>query len=156
DRLSFVDRLRSRARIPDRASARLGHGRAPLLAARMGFFASRGEHMTRRLALAMLACAGAMRIAAATDFSAHGYLGCRLIARADERSWADGGFGKTRFGGGGFSAGCVQADLTVTAQLTPALLALADVQYQTTDKNAFSALEAYLRYRPVSTTPFRW
>ena len=112
--------------------------------------------MKRRVALAMLACAGAMRIAAATDVSAHGYVDCRLISRAGERSFADGGFGKTRFGDGGFSAGCVQADLTVTAQLTPALLALADVQYQTTDKNAFSALEAYLRYRPVSTTPLRW
>jgi hypothetical protein len=112
--------------------------------------------MTRRIALAMLACAGATRIVAATDFSAHGYVDCRLISRASERSFADGGFGKTRFGNGGFSAACVQADLTVTAQLTPALLALADVQYQTTDKNALSALEAYLRYRPVSTTPLRW
>ena len=122
----------------------------------MGFHASRGETVKRRIALAMLACAGATRIVAATDFSAHGYVDCRLISRASERSWADGGFGKTRFGDGGFSAACVQADLTVTAQLTPALVALADVQYQTTDKNAFSALEAYLRYRPVSTTPLRW
>jgi len=110
----------------------------------------------RRVALGMLACAGAMRIAAATDFSAHGYVDCRLISRASERSFADGGLGKTRFGDGGVSAACVQADLTVTAQLTPELLALADVQYQTTDRNAFSALEAYLRYRPVSTTPLRW
>jgi hypothetical protein len=122
----------------------------------MGFLSSRGKHMIRRIALAMLACAGAMRIAAAADFSAHGYLDCRLVSRADERSFADGGFGKTRFGNGGFSAGCVQADLTVTAQLAPSLLALADLQYQTTGKNAFSALEAYLRYRPVSTTPLRW
>lgn len=122
----------------------------------MGFQPGWSKYVKRRIALAMLACAGAMRIAAATDFSAHGYVDCRLISRASERSWADGGLGKTRFGNGGFSAGCVQADLTVTAQLTPALLALADVQYQTTDKNAFSALEAYLRYRPVSTTPLRW
>jgi hypothetical protein len=109
----------------------------------------------RAIALAALACVG-MRCAAAQDFDAHGYLDCRLIARADERSWADGGLGKTRFGGGGTTATCVQAAVVATAQLTPALLALADVQYQTTDKNAFSALEAYLRYRPVSTTPLRW
>ncbi|HVV96075.1 MAG TPA: hypothetical protein VHC92_02925 [Rhodanobacteraceae bacterium] len=111
--------------------------------------------MRRAIALAALACVG-MRCAAAQDFDAHGYLDCRLIARADERSWADGGLGKTRFGGGGTTATCVQAAVVATAQLTPALLALADVQYQTTDKNAFSALEAYLRYRPVSTTPLRW
>jgi hypothetical protein len=112
--------------------------------------------MTRAFALAMLACAGAMRVAFAQDFDAHGYLDCRLIARAGERSWTDGGLGKTRFGNGGASATCVQAGLIATAQITPALLALADVQYQTTDRNALSALEAYLRYRPVSTTPLRW
>jgi hypothetical protein len=109
----------------------------------------------RAAALAALACAG-MRCAGAQDFDAHGYLDCRLIARADERSWTDGGLGKTRFGGGGTTAACVQAAVVATAQLTPSLLALADVQYQTTGKNAFSALEAYLRYRPVSTTPLRW
>jgi hypothetical protein len=112
--------------------------------------------MKRSIALAMLACAGAMRIAFAQDFGAHGYLDCRLIARASERSWTDGGLGKTRFGGGGTSATCAQASLVATWQITPALLALADVQYETTDRNAFSALEAYLRYRPVSTTPLRW
>ena len=94
--------------------------------------------------------------AGAEDFSAHGYLDCRLIARAGERSWADGGLGKTRFGDGGVGAGCVQAGFTARAQLTPALMALAEVQYQTTDHNSFSLLEAYLRYRPVSTTPWRW
>lgn len=112
--------------------------------------------MKRAFALAMLACAGAMHEGFAQDFDAHGYVDCRLIARASERSWADGGLGKTRFGGGGTSLTCVQAGLVATAQITPALLALADVQYQTTDRNALSALEAYLRYRPVSTTPLRW
>ena len=111
--------------------------------------------MKRAVALAMLACAGATPVAA-QDLDAHGYLDCRLIARASERSWADGGLGKTRFGSGGASATCVQGAIVATAQLTPSWLALADIQYQTTDKNAFSALEAYLRYRPVSTTPLRW
>lgn len=50
----------------------------------------------------------------------------------------------------------MQAGIVATAQVTPALLALADMQYQTTDHNAVSVLEAYLRYRPVSTTPLRW
>jgi len=103
-----------------------------------------------------LASLALMRIAASQDFGAHGYLDCRLIARADERSWSDGGLGKTRFGGGGFSPTCVQAGIVATAQVTPALLALADLQYQTTDHNAVTALEAYLRYRPASTTPLRW
>ena len=111
--------------------------------------------MKRVLALAVLMGAGATRIGLAQDVGAHGYVDCRLIARADERSWADGGLGKTRFGGGGTEATCVQAGLVLNAQLTPSLLAIAEIQYQTTDRNAFSALEAYLRWRPVSTTPLR-
>ncbi|HJT97428.1 MAG TPA: hypothetical protein VJ696_03865 [Rhodanobacteraceae bacterium] len=112
--------------------------------------------MKRAVVLGMLVCAGATGSANAADFGAHGYLDCRLIARADERSWADGGLGKTRFGGGGTSATCVQAGLVATAQLTPSLLALADIQYQTTDRGSLTALEAYVRWRPVSTTPLRW
>ena len=112
--------------------------------------------MKRAVALAMLACAGVMRTAIAQDFDAHGYVDCRLIVRADERSWTDGGLGKTRFGGSGISPACVQGGIVASEQLTPALLALADLQYQTTDRNALSLLEAWLRYRPVSTTPWRW
>jgi hypothetical protein len=112
--------------------------------------------MRRAVALGMLACAGATRIAFAQEVGAHGYVDCRLIARGGERSWPDGGLGKTRFGGGGTEATCVQAGLVLNAQLTPSLLAIAEIQYQTTDRNAFSVLEAYLRWRPVSTTPLRW
>jgi len=112
--------------------------------------------MKRARVLAACAALALARQAVALDFDAHGYLDCRLIARADSRSFADGGLGKTRFGGGGTEATCVQAGLVASAQLTPSLLALAEIQYQTTDKNSLSVLEAYLRYRPVSTTPLRW
>lgn len=94
--------------------------------------------------------------ARAVDASLHGYLDCRLIARASERSFSDGGLGKTRFGDGGGDATCAQGALAISAVLTPALVAQAQVQYQTTDRNSLSLLEAYLRYRPVSTTPLRW
>jgi len=105
------------------------------------------------VACAALAHADTIR---AIDFSAHGYLDCRLVARADERSFADGGLGKTRFGGGGTDATCVQAGIATTAIFAPSLLAQAELQYQTTDHATVSVLEAYLRYRPVSTTPLRW
>ncbi|MFI4968783.1 MAG: hypothetical protein ACHP7D_01155 [Lysobacterales bacterium] len=85
----------------------------------------------------------------------HGYLDCRLVVRPAQRSWVDGGLGKTRFGGGGVASMCAQAGLVGTWQVTSALLALADVQYATSDRNAGSLLEAYLRWRPVSTTPLR-
>jgi len=111
-----------------------------------------------------LRCAAALALSAsalahpacATDVSLHGYVDCRLIARADERSFSDGGLGKTRFGGGGNDATCVQGALAINAVVTPSLTAQAQIQYQTTDRNSLSLLEAYLRYRPVSTTPLRW
>lgn len=107
-------------------------------------------------ASAIFACMALAQPAAAGDLDLRGYLDCRLISRADERSWADGGLGKTRFGGSGISPACVQGGIVASEQLTPTLLALADLQYQTTDRNALSLLEAWLRYRPVSTTPWRW
>lgn len=95
------------------------------------------------------------RAALAGDFDLHGYLDCRVVAHASERSWADGGLGKTRFGDGGVAPTCAQAAVVATAQLAPQWLALADVQYQTTGRTDVSVLEAYVRYRPVSTTPWR-
>jgi hypothetical protein len=91
----------------------------------------------------------------AAEASLHGYLDCRLVARPAQRSWTEGGLGKTRFGDGGVSPTCAQAALIGTWQMTPALLAFADLQYATTGRDSASLLEAWLRYRPVSTTPLR-
>ena len=92
----------------------------------------------------VLGCLALAPPLAAQDADLHGYLDCRLVARPSERSWTDGGLGKTRFGDGGTTAGCVQAGLVGTWQITPALRALADVQYATPAHDAWSLLEAYL------------
>lgn len=104
------------------------------------------------LALVWLALA---QSAGAQNADLHGYLDCRLVAHSSERSWTEGGLGKTRFGDGDVVPTCVQGALVGTWQMTPAVLALADVQYATTGRDGWSILEAYLRYRPVSTTPLR-
>ncbi|MEP7041986.1 MAG: hypothetical protein ABI843_02920 [Dokdonella sp.] len=101
------------------------------------------------LLLAMVTCANAQ------DASVHGYLDCRLLAPSSSTSWAEGGLGKTRFGGGDFRASCVQGGLVGTWQVVPSVLAVADIQYETSGPDTASVLEAYLRYRPVSTTPLR-
>jgi hypothetical protein len=111
--------------------------------------------VTRARAFALVALFALARSVGAEDADLHGYLDCRLVAPSSERSWTDGGLGKTRYGGGGVLATCAQAGLVGTWQATPALLALADVQYATTGRGTLSVLEAYLRYRPVSTTPLR-
>jgi hypothetical protein len=84
-----------------------------------------------------------------------GYFDVRTAIVPDETSWFDGGLGKTRFGGkdDAFSG---SAALTTAFQVTPALLATATVQYQPELDRPFDVIEGYVRYRPVSITPWRW
>ncbi|MGN6519955.1 MAG: hypothetical protein ACTHK2_11090 [Dokdonella sp.] len=112
--------------------------------------------MKRAAALAAWLASLVACVARAADLDVHGYLDCRLVARADERSWVDGGLGKTRFGGGGMAASCAQAGLVADAVLAPALVAHAGLQYQTSGRDEVALLDAWLRWRPVSTTPLRW
>ncbi len=90
------------------------------------------------------------------DLQWHGYLDLRVATAASERSWVDGGIGKTRYGGGGLKGGVAGAALIGTAQLAPSLLGYADLQVQTSDQTSIELIEAYLRWRPLSLTPWRW
>ncbi|MET0226624.1 MAG: hypothetical protein ABW187_09300 [Dokdonella sp.] len=89
------------------------------------------------------------------EASLHGYLDCRWVAAPDAKSWTAGGLGKTRFGAGGTQAMCAQGGLVGRWQITPSMVAVADLQYVTKGPDNASVLEAYLRYRPVSTTRWR-
>lgn len=111
----------------------------------------------RQRARAALACVAlvAMPMAKAQDVTLHAYLDARLVAAPDITSWTQGGIGKTRYGSGDNGAQFGGAALAVAWQATPSLLAFADAQYQTTDHPTLDVIEAYLRYRPVSTTPWR-
>ncbi|HEY6943254.1 hypothetical protein [Dokdonella sp.] len=109
-----------------------------------------------RCILALAACAALVPAARAADVDVHGYVDCRLVARAGESGYVDGGLGKTRFGGGGTDATCLQAAIAASIVLTPALVAHADLQAQTTGRDELALLDAWLRYRPVSTSPLRW
>lgn len=84
----------------------------------------------------------------------HGYVDFRAAASGGEREWSDGGLGKMRFGDGNRSA--VGGALAGTFQLTPEWLASADVQYLPDQRHPLDLLDASIRYRPVSTTPWRW
>ncbi|SFN29265.1 hypothetical protein [Dokdonella immobilis] len=94
--------------------------------------------------------------ARAQDIQWHGFLDLRIVDAAAQRSWIAGGTGKLRYGGGGTQGRFGGAALIGTAQLTPALLAYADVQFRNDDGASLELIEAYLRYRPVSLTPWRW
>ncbi|MEI7038090.1 hypothetical protein [Fulvimonas yonginensis] len=103
-----------------------------------------------------LACLAALPLAGrAQDLGLHGYLDARLVDAPEQTSWTRGGLGKTRYGDGDFAPRFGGAALVGTAQLTPSLFALAGVQFQATDRAGIDVLEAWLRWRPVSTTRWR-
>lgn len=93
--------------------------------------------------------------AGAQSWSVHGYVDLRGAGAASAQGWTDGGLGKTRFGGGG-ETGAVGGALAGSLQLGPAWLATAQLQAIPEQRNALDVLDASLRYRPVSTTPWRW
>ena len=91
----------------------------------------------------------------AQDFQVHGFADLRLVGAADEASWTHGALGKTRYGDSdGLRLGA--AALNVTWQATPALLLLADVRAQPQAHAGVGLVEAFARYRPVSTDAWRW
>lgn len=108
--------------------------------------------MLRVVACAGLLCASA---AQAQDFQMHGFADLRLVSAADDASWTHGALGKSRYGDGdGFRFGA--AALNFTWQATPSLLLLADVRTQAQDHAHVGVIEAFARYRPVSTDAWRW
>jgi hypothetical protein len=108
--------------------------------------------MTRWLALLLACCAGGVQ---AQSVSWRGYLDLRVALPADAPGWTEGGLGKTRFGGGDVVATPAGA-LAGAFQLTPELLASAELQWQPDQRRDLDVLDAWVRYRPVSTTAWRW
>ena len=112
----------------------------------------------RRLAFAVFTLTSVLQPRAATagDYSLHGFFDYRGVDAPDELSWTKGGLGKTRFGGDGTTARFGGAVAVGTAQLAPSILAMADVQFQSSDQPVLEVVEAWLRYRPVSLSAWRW
>ena len=105
---------------------------------------------------AMLLClVGASASARAGQLEIRAFLEARVASAADETAWRDGGLGKTRFGDGGGDAGG-NAAIAISWQATQSLLASASAQAVPDQRHAVDLLEAWLRYRPVSTTAWRW
>lgn len=115
-----------------------------------------GKSAGSRLASLLLALAGCAGAAQAQSPDLRGYVDLRLVAPANEQDWSDGGLGKTRFGGDRDAAFPGGAALAASFQVTPELLASAELQYLPEARHPLDVLQAWVRYRPVSTTPWRW
>lgn len=111
-----------------------------------------------RLAACCLACAVAAVApdAAASDVEWQGHLDVRAVAAGDELAWDEGGLGKGRFGAGDDGAAFASAVLAGTWLASPEVLASATLQLVPDHAQPLDVLDAWVRYRPVSTTPWRW
>lgn len=106
------------------------------------------------LPVLLLACIASPARAQSVEW--RGYLDLRIAAPASTQDWNDGGLGKTRFGGDAGLAVAPTAALAAAFQVTPQWLASAQLQYQSEQRQPLDLIDAWLRYRPVSTTPWRW
>ncbi|HSC11129.1 MAG TPA: hypothetical protein VLC97_09155 [Rhodanobacteraceae bacterium] len=110
--------------------------------------------IARRIAPIVMAAATAA--AHGGDFDVRGFADFRLVSAAEETSWTQGGLGKTRYGGGDDTARVGGAAVVASWHPAPAWLAVADLRYEPQADSTFALVEAYLRYRPVSTDAWRW
>jgi hypothetical protein len=92
----------------------------------------------------------------AQDFQLDAFGDARVVKAPDSRSWRDGGLGKERYGDGNITPELGEISAIGTAQLLPELSAYVHARYEPTQRSAVDLIEAYARYRPVSTTPLRW
>ena len=93
--------------------------------------------------------------AAADDVALHGLLDLRVVAPGGEPNWMDGGLGKLRWGGSDAAVQLGGAALVLDAPFAPAWFGRATAQVQADDGATLELLEAWVRWRPVSTGRWR-
>jgi hypothetical protein len=97
--------------------------------------------------------------AMAQDFSLSGMADLRLVAPSGQDSNENGGLGVLPWGDGRGSPVIPELDQAVlrgSALILPDLRATAEIRYDPTQKTVVDLLDAYVRYRPVSTSAWRW
>jgi hypothetical protein len=96
--------------------------------------------------------------ASAMDFSFALYGDARLVVPPGDESYLDGGLGKLHFGSddGSPNVHFVEAIGEARLQLTPEVVATATGRVDPNYGSAVDLLEAWVRYRPVSTSEWSW
>jgi hypothetical protein len=109
-------------------------------------------------ALTCAALAGATP-AIAQEITFQGYVDLRVVAPSDDDdTWLEGGLSKTRFGRDDGDTEVRLGEIVgeVHAQIGNELSAMAVLRYDEDQRTPIDLIEAYARYRPVSTSPLRW
>lgn len=105
----------------------------------------------RRLGSALVAVALFLAIvppAAGLEGSWYWVGDIRAVAATGDRSWLDGGLGKTRYGDGDDPLRLAESHLVGTLELTGGLQAYAHVRAETKQKTAVDIIEAFVRWQP--------
>jgi hypothetical protein len=112
----------------------------------------------RKTLLAALMVLGSCPSAGAAEFSFDGYADLRMIFPSNQVGWLDGGLGKLRYGSEQNSPDFRVAEVVGqgVAQITPGLMAMGVVRYSPEQRTFLDVVEAYVRWRPVSTSPVRF
>lgn len=114
------------------------------------------SHGSRLMLLAALGAALPPGLAA-QEVRLDGFVDGRLVRTANERGWMEGGLGKLRYDGGGdIGPRLAEVSAIGSLRLTPDIGGVAHVRYEPEQRHPLDLIEAYVHYRPVSTTPFRW
>jgi hypothetical protein len=111
-----------------------------------------------RTLLAICFLGASTAIVGAQDIKFNAYADFRLVHPSDETSWMEGGLGKFRFDRDQAEIVPVLAELIAegTWQVTPDILSFVSLRYEENQRTPIDVLEAYVRYRPVSTNEWRW
>jgi hypothetical protein len=110
-----------------------------------------------RLALPFLVVCGlGAGGAAGQDFSGGFYADARFTADSRQLAATDGGLGKFRYGGDQADFRLADVNLYGTAQLSEDLLFYGDLNWDPKQRSFLDLDEAYLRYRPLSLSPWRF
>jgi hypothetical protein len=111
--------------------------------------------MRKTLAALVVLCTTSTA-ANAVDFHFDGYVDLRVVVPSNQESWMQGELGKLRYGAGDSNFQFAELVGQAAIQITPALLAIGVARVEPEQRTFFDLLEAYVRYRPVSTSAFRW
>ncbi len=114
--------------------------------------------MRLRLAVAAVWCL-AGGAAHGQDVHFNGLLDLNAVVPDNNLSNLDGGLGKTRWGdphGDAIRPELGAMVLRGAVDITPELLLVSEISYNSQQKTAVDILDGYLRWRPVSTTRWRW
>jgi hypothetical protein len=115
--------------------------------------------MKRATILAVfLVAAAAAAPARAIDFTFDGYADARFVLPPTDDSYLDGGLGKLRFGRDDGSPNLHLTEMVGEARalVTPEIMATATARIDPNYGPGIDLLESWVRYRPVSTTEWRW